>query len=509
MSRMITLTTDCSPALLETSLVEFFRSMIAIHKIRMQQYMAEPCLHYSSQMSCIYSHPHQMHESMFLGLFVCFQARTPSGIKGLFHKQPKQSSLDGHAAASAQHSPKHPFGAHLLRRTASAPTKGQPKIKKGFPEMTKDNSSEGGGKEREPENKASAAASHQPTMLHQGGSLPQEKGQRDHPDTNGTFHPEEAKGKSSPSTQSRPMSEPLKRVNRLCFYEPLDMKAGVFTRVAVNSSGRVGLSSNCITCVMGSKDSPETERKCLVKEEQDRRNQTKSRFNAQAVGEQKAHAGHTTFQDPLPFPRQCVEGQAQLRPVSFSRSKARQTLADWRVGPQAEPSQRNVQSCIIPRKRSHNAVRPALTADCRADVHPHKSAPTHGPVCVNFINRPNINGCLLLSSSSCDSFSSLSSLDSPPTLPPCSVFNSRKRAVGTLQRELNALFTQKMEELHLKSPMFFAGKISVRRRNPVEAFGVIGRTFHLLNDPDPLSSSHLCYQLDLDVRCCNCQMTPK
>lgn len=268
------------------------------------------------------------------------------------------------------------------------------------------------------------------------------------------------------------------------------MKAGVFARVAVNSSGRVGLSSNCITCVMGSKDSPETERKCLVKEEQDRSNQTKIHFNAEPVGKQNAHTAQTTLQEPLPFPKEYVEAQfqnspqAQLRPVPFTRSKARQTLADWRVRPQAEPSQRTVQSCSIPRKRSHNAVRPApaLRADCRTDVHRNKSAPTHGAVCSNFRNGPSITGSLLLrssSSSSCDSFSSLSSLESPPMLPPCSVFDNRKRAVGTLQRELNALFTQKMEELHLKSPMFFAGKISVRQRNPVEGFGVIHRLSHL------------------------------
>ncbi|XP_029684073.1 1-phosphatidylinositol 4,5-bisphosphate phosphodiesterase eta-2a isoform X4 [Takifugu rubripes] len=115
------------------------------------------------------------------------KARTSSGIKGIFHKHPKQASLDSHAAA--QHSHKHPFGAHLLRRTASAPTKGQPKTKKGFPEITNDNSSEGAGEEREPENKAS----HQTTALRQGDSLSQEKGHRDNPDTNGTFHPEGGK----------------------------------------------------------------------------------------------------------------------------------------------------------------------------------------------------------------------------------------------------------------------------------------------------------------------------
>uniref|UniRef100_A0A674P9T9 Phosphoinositide phospholipase C n=1 Tax=Takifugu rubripes TaxID=31033 RepID=A0A674P9T9_TAKRU len=274
------------------------------------------------------------------------KARTSSGIKGIFHKHPKQASLDSHAAA--QHSHKHPFGAHLLRRTASAPTKGQPKTKKGFPEITNDNSSEGAGEEREPENKAS----HQTTALRQGDSLSQEKGHRDNPDTNGTFHPEGGKGKSSHVTQNRPMSEPLKRVSRVCFYEPLDMKPGVFARVAVTSSGRVGLSSNCITCVMGSKDSPETERKCLVKEQQDRSDQAKTHLNAEPV----SHTARPTSQQPVPFPKHHVEAQfqyspqVQLRPVPFPRSKARQTLGDWRVRPQAEHSQRNVQSCSIPRK---------------------------------------------------------------------------------------------------------------------------------------------------------------
>lgn len=247
------------------------------------------------------------------------------------------------------------------------------------------------------------------------------------------------------------------------------MKPGVFARVAVTSSGRVGLSSNCITCVMGSKDSPETERKCLVKEQRDRSNQAEPHLNAEPVGKQHSHTARPTSQEPVPFPKHHVEAQfqyspqVQLRPVPFPRSKARQTLGDWRVRPQAEHSQRNVQSCSIPRKRSHNAVTPAptLTVDW-TDVHHQKSALNYGALCYESVNSANTNGSLLLSNSSlssCGSLSSLSSLDSPPMLPPCSVFDSRKRAVGTLQRELNALFTQKMEELHLKSPMFFAGKI--------------------------------------------------
>uniref|UniRef100_A0A3Q1KCY7 Phosphoinositide phospholipase C n=1 Tax=Anabas testudineus TaxID=64144 RepID=A0A3Q1KCY7_ANATE len=274
------------------------------------------------------------------------KAKAASGIKGLFHRNPKQASLDSHAAA--QHSRKHPFGAHLLRRTASAPTKGQPKNKKGFPEIaidTKDYSSEGASEERESEDrdKASAATSHQSTP------------------------PQHRNGDSL-------------------------------------GSGRVGMSSNCITCVIGSKESPEAERK----------------------------------------------GQVEKRQGCKSK------MAD------ADASQRNARSCSVPRRRFPNTVTPApsLTPDCRTNLRWQQTTPlNYGTVCGSVLTtftNSNINEGLRLSdSSSCDSFGSASSLESPPMLPPRSVLDGRKRAVGTLQREMNALFAQKMEELRHKSPMFF------------------------------------------------------
>ncbi|XP_063799158.1 1-phosphatidylinositol 4,5-bisphosphate phosphodiesterase eta-2 isoform X5 [Pseudophryne corroboree] len=72
------------------------------------------------------------------------------GLKGLFLRNPKQASLDSHAAGPFHR--KHSISSHLLRRTASAPTKGQQKHKKGFPEIaidSKDNSSEGASEDRE------------------------------------------------------------------------------------------------------------------------------------------------------------------------------------------------------------------------------------------------------------------------------------------------------------------------------------------------------------------------
>ncbi|KFR10571.1 1-phosphatidylinositol 4,5-bisphosphate phosphodiesterase eta-2, partial [Opisthocomus hoazin] len=82
---------------------------------------------------------------------ICGKAKQALGLKGLFLRNPKQASLDSHAAGLHR---KHSSSSHILRRTASAPTKSQKKNKKGFPEIafdTKDNSSEGAGEDREVE----------------------------------------------------------------------------------------------------------------------------------------------------------------------------------------------------------------------------------------------------------------------------------------------------------------------------------------------------------------------
>ncbi|NXP29277.1 PLCH2 phosphodiesterase, partial [Scytalopus superciliaris] len=81
---------------------------------------------------------------------ICGKAKQALGLKGLFLRNPKQASLDSHAAGQLHRKPS--FSSHLLRRTASAPTKSQKKNKKGFPEIafdTKDNSSEGAGEDRD------------------------------------------------------------------------------------------------------------------------------------------------------------------------------------------------------------------------------------------------------------------------------------------------------------------------------------------------------------------------
>uniref|UniRef100_A0A8C9WF61 Phosphoinositide phospholipase C n=1 Tax=Scleropages formosus TaxID=113540 RepID=A0A8C9WF61_SCLFO len=251
------------------------------------------------------------------------KVRPASGIKGLFHRNPKQASLDSHAAA--QLGRKSTFGAHLLRRTASAPTKGQSKAKKGFPEIsidTKDYSSEGTSEDRDAEEAA------RPRCGREGDSPA--AGPRDY---------------------------------------PLTEKQGVFARVAVNGSGRVGVASNCIRCVVGSKESPDLEKK---------------------------------FKPEAPICRERAASEPK---------------------PRAAPP-----ASMVP------------------------------PI-------PVATGCTSLSDSDSSSCDSLGSPEPPMVLPPR--VPDRRRAIGTLQREMNALFVQKMEEIRSKSPMFFSGELQVGQSRTV------------------------------------------
>ncbi|KAK1899209.1 1-phosphatidylinositol 45-bisphosphate phosphodiesterase eta-2 [Dissostichus eleginoides] len=369
------------------------------------------------------------------------KARAATGIKGLFHRNPKQASLDSHAAA--QHSRKHPFGAHLLRRTASAPTKGQPKVKKGFPEIaidTKDYSSEGASEDRESEDrdKASAGASHQPTPPQNRESLASHpaKGPWECPDTNGAFHPKEGKGKSHVSARRTAMTEPLKRASRPHVNDPLDMKQGVFARVALNSTGRVGISSNCITCVVSSKESPEAERKSPSRPPSLPRANTEAQFQ----------------NSPKSLPR----------PIPFPRSKLRQTLGAEHIRRQPAAPQRSPRSCSVPRRSPPSPATP----DCRTNL------------CLQQATPPNYGA---VSTSMLAPFANQHE-------------GLRKRAVGTLQREMNALFAQKMEELRHKTPMFFADCSTVQKPAPLSLHSDAARTTRVIRSvstpEDSLSSHH-------------------
>ncbi|XP_046727349.1 1-phosphatidylinositol 4,5-bisphosphate phosphodiesterase eta-2a isoform X6 [Silurus meridionalis] len=295
------------------------------------------------------------------------KARPASGIKGLFHRNPKQASLDSHAAVL--HSRKPAFGAHLLRRTASAPTKGQPKVKRGFPEIsidTKDCSSEGASSERESEE---GPAAH-PNGDTAASARPWEHG------TNGQLDPDDGTvlRKASPEPAPRP--------------EALDLPK-------------------------------------------------------QPVPHSKAEPKVQSFK-PTPMPR--VRSKAR-QTMNFLDNSAPQTVLTMNedlysiLHRQVLPSDAPIPT--IPESKTGLSMQHLVSTNCSN--------------CRDF---SFMNGDEGLSKSNWSSCSSMDSLELLPTIP-AQVTDKRKRVIGTLQREMNTLFAQKMEEIRSKSPLFFTGKAIV------------------------------------------------
>ncbi|KAA0713534.1 1-phosphatidylinositol 4,5-bisphosphate phosphodiesterase eta-2 [Triplophysa tibetana] len=380
------------------------------------------------------------------------KVRAVSGIKGLFHRNPKQSSLDSHAAAQLSRKPT--FGAHLLRRTASAPTKGQAKVTRGFPEIsndTKDCSSEGASEERESE---------EGRVVHHNGDTASAKSWGH--GTNEQLHPDDSKGKSAfvyPVPRAKPyrdretMSEPLKRANRLRHQDPLDEKPGVFARVAINSSGRIAMTSNCIKCVIGTKESPVFERKVTS---------TASPRSERTCCSQTASRQVQPEPNPQPQVLAQTDAKHQPDPVPRTRTKIGQTLGSPSFHPIDVPSVRNALSCSIPRQvlRSPSGPPPPIpdskTSLCRQCPAP----PNYGSNC-----NVSVKDVISLSDSDSSSCDSLASLDLPAMFPLLGKEN-RRRAAGTLQREMNSLFAQKMDEIRSKSPLFFAEHFDAQSVTP-------------------------------------------
>lgn len=389
------------------------------------------------------------------------QARPASGIKGLFHRNPKQASLDSHAAAL--HSRKPHFGAHLLRRTASAPTKGQPKGKRGFPEIsidTKDCSSEGASSERESEE---GPAAH-PNGDAAASARPWEHG------TNGQLHSDDSTGKvrfvhlepkAKPLCNRRGMSEPLRRANRLKLHDSLE-KQSFFTCVTLNSSGRLGMTSSCMKCMIGTKESPEMERKVLVKLKQGRSAPVSDMVSWSPNIIRKVSPEPCPRLKALALPKQQEQSKPEPEvkpfkptPMPRVRSKARQAL-DLSDNPGSGSGfTRNVSPYGMPCRYIQSPAAPVPTIpDSKIGLNRKCPEPA------NYGSDCSVNGDVNISKSNWSSSSSLDSLDLLPAIPP-QLMDKQKRAAGTLQREMNTLFAQKMEEIRSKSPLFFTGKTMV------------------------------------------------
>ncbi|XP_010003580.1 PREDICTED: 1-phosphatidylinositol 4,5-bisphosphate phosphodiesterase eta-2 [Chaetura pelagica] len=353
------------------------------------------------------------------------KAKQALGLKGLFLRNPKQASLDSHAAGQLHR--KQPFSSHLLRRTASAPTKSQKKNKKGFPEIafdTRDNSSEGAAEDREVE------AASQPRFEQEPESASLSPAPRD--GASGEVHGKGLKGKAHGSRKAKSQScaqggaafsEPIQRSGRVRLQEHQSEKQSVFARCAINGSGRIGVATNCMKCMIGSKESPDLDSKW-------------SDHPTRPIAKDILHHDQyssITGEERIELKNWGAEGQP--RQQSDLQSCSSPGIADdlTSTQPFVTPGKKNVESKCHGIK-AHSRQR----WQCQ-------SGGKYGST-VNLVAASN--GSISSNSSSLESLGS-------PEFPKCWPETSRKQ-VGTLQREMNALFVQKLEEIRSKSPIFFA-----------------------------------------------------
>nr|XP_034974018.1 1-phosphatidylinositol 4,5-bisphosphate phosphodiesterase eta-2 isoform X2 [Zootoca vivipara] len=356
---------------------------------------------------------------------ICGKAKQALGLKGLFLRNPKQASLDSHAAGQLNR--KHSFSSHILRRTASAPTKTQKKTKKGFPEIaidTKDHGSQGDGEDRELEDSSLPRFDQEPEC----GSPAPSLGDGVHREAQGKGLKGKAQsfGKGESRAQrDATFSEPVRRSNRVRLQEPPSEKQGVFARCAINGSGRIGVATNCMKCMIGLNESPDLE--CKWSDHGDARPAPNdashcNEYGSLAGGEERLELKSWGVQEQQPRPQ-----QPDLRLCRAGADNLPRTCQ-----PFATSGKKNGDS------KCHGAKGHSRQ---RWQAQPGGK---YGST-VNLVTTSN--GSM---SSSSSSLESLGSPDFPKRLPEA----SRKQA-GTLQREMNALFAEKLEEIRSKSPIFF------------------------------------------------------
>ncbi|CAB1314677.1 unnamed protein product [Coregonus sp. 'balchen'] len=165
---------------------------------------------------------------------------------------------------------------------------------------------------------------------------------------------------------------------------------------------------------------------------------------------------------PQSLPQTQAQAQAQpqsdpevilrIRHPPSSPVRVRRTLETPASQLPSNTSRTKARSRSVPRKQHASPITPVVNR--RAAVHWQPQTPSPPPPqnhC-SYGHKPIPNG-LYLSDSDSSSGGSIDSLSLE--LLPSRVPVGGQREVGTLQREMNALFDQKMKEIRCKSPLFF------------------------------------------------------
>ncbi|XP_075316741.1 1-phosphatidylinositol 4,5-bisphosphate phosphodiesterase eta-2 [Odontesthes bonariensis] len=278
------------------------------------------------------------------------------------------------------------------------------------------------------------------------------------------------------------LSEPVKRAHRVKIHEPPETRRGFFSRMSSTESHH----SRAAPCVIEESfdlDTP-SQLSCPDSPAPDSQNQidpkdledeaTRSNHAEQQTGnsfepeQELTPAEEEPHNDVFTEPEQSPEVQSQIdsvpqpRPVPLPEAKfsplippssparVRRTLETPAPLPPSTPARTRVRSRSCPRKQTTSPQTPMVNRKPAFQ----RQTQNYGSYTNQVRRIPN--GLFLSDSASSSSDGSTESLEFVPF---CVAAGGEQRE-GTLQREMKALFDQKMREIRCKSPLFLDDNVS-------------------------------------------------
>nr|XP_004548677.1 1-phosphatidylinositol 4,5-bisphosphate phosphodiesterase eta-2 [Maylandia zebra] len=279
------------------------------------------------------------------------------------------------------------------------------------------------------------------------------------------------------------MSEPVRRAHRVKILEPQETKRGIFSRMSSTDSQHTGVAPCVIaesfdletSSQTSSPDSPAPDSQNPVIQEE-LENDPSELQQSNCAGQQieseqpeppeelppESKPGNdiATEPEPLPeaqsqtdtVPQPPLVPQPEAKPSPLvppsSPARVRRTLEAPVTPWPSTPIRTKGRSRSCPRKQTTSAQTPMLNR--KPTFHCQTRGAQNYSSYSNPVRRIPNGLCLLDTTSSSSSDSSTDSLDFVP--PPSSTGSEQHE--GTLQREMKALFDQKMREIRCKSPLF-------------------------------------------------------
>lgn len=257
------------------------------------------------------------------------------------------------------------------------------------------------------------------------------------------------------------LSEPVRRAFRVRIHEPAEMRRGIFSRMSSTDSHHGGESPG-VTAESCQMEASAPENQGGVKEEL---NDPPEPNGAEQEAVWTSEPSLKVPAEPEPEPETGTEPDQPAQ--TECRIESLLPQPPLQHGPRSPPLiapssparvRRTLQAPAAPRPST------PMRTQARSSSCPRKQTSSQTPV-VNrkplfhwqtqygsYQVRPIPNGLCLSDSSSCSSGSSGSSTDSLEFVPSC------EQHEGTLQREMKALFDEKMREVRCKSPLFLHGE---------------------------------------------------